>query len=119
MISDKEAEAAIDFLADGAEELGNAKERLLRAEYMREVQEAFEFMKSTEKTVDAKKAAARLTDDYKAACDEEAIAAGEWEKAKARMEAAKQTIAVYQTQSANARDFATAAHRGVRDARGS
>lgn len=114
MISDAEAEKAIDFLADSAESLGAAKERLLRAEYMREVQEAFDFMQSKEKTDAARKAAAKLTPDYKAACEEEAVAFGEWEKTRALMEAAKQTIAVYQTQSANSREFATAAHRGVR-----
>lgn len=114
MISDEEAEKAIDFMAESAQKMGDAKQRLMNAQYMREIQEAFDFMQSTEKTVDAKKASARLTDAYKAACEEEAIAFGEWEKIRALVEAAKNTIAVYQTQSANSREFATAAHRGVR-----
>jgi hypothetical protein len=113
MISDEEAEKAIDFLADNAGALGNAKERLLRAEYMREVQEAFEFQKADGKTVEARKAQAKLTEEYKQACEEEALAFGEWEKLKALQEAAKHTIAVYQTQSANEREFQMAAHRGV------
>jgi DNA repair exonuclease SbcCD ATPase subunit len=113
MISDEEAEKAIEFMADNAAALGAAKERVLRAEYMREVQEAFEYQRAEGKTVEAKKALARLTDEYKRACDEEAIAWGEWEKLKALQEAARHTVSVYQTQSANEREFQTAAHRGV------
>lgn len=113
MISNEEAETAIDFMADNAEALGAAKERLLRAEYMMEVQEAFEFQKSEAKTVEARKAAAKTSEVYKEACEEHAIAFGEWEKLKALQEAARHTVAVYQTQSANEREFQTAAHRGV------
>lgn len=113
MISDEEAEKAIEFLADNAEALGKAKERLLRAEYLRGVQEAFEFQKAEAKTNDARKALARLSEAYKTACEEEAISFGEYEKLKALQEAARHTVSVYQTQSANAREFQMAAHRGV------
>jgi len=113
MISDEEAEKAIDFMADNAEALGAAKERLLRADYMQEVQEAFEFQKAEAKTDAAKKAAARTSEEYKQACEEKAIAFGEYEKLKALQEAARNTISVYQTQSANAREFQMAAHQGV------
>jgi len=113
VISDEEAETAIDFMADNAEALGKAKERLLRAEYFMEVQEAFEFQKAEDKTVEARKATAKISAEYKQACEEHALAFGEWEKLKALQEAARHTVAVYQTQSANAREFSTAAHRGV------
>lgn len=113
MIADEEAERALEFMADNSAALGKAKERLLRAEYMREVQEAFEFQKADGKTVEAKKSQAKLTEEYKQACEEEAIAFGEWEKLKALQEAARHTVAVYQTQSANEREFQMAAHRGV------
>ena len=113
MISGDEAEAAIDFMADNAGPLGQAKERLLRAEYMKEVQEAFEFQKADGKTDALKKAQARTSEEYKEACEEEAIAFGEYEKLKALQEAAKHTIAVFQTQSANEREFQSAAHRGT------
>jgi hypothetical protein len=113
MIADEHAEKALDFMADNSGDLGKAKERLLRAQYMREVQEAFEFQKAEGKTVEARKAQAKLTEEYRQACEEEAIAFGEWEKLKALQEAARHTVAVYQTQSANEREFQMAAHRGV------
>jgi len=113
MISDEEAEKAIDFMADNAEALGKARYRLDRAAYMLEVQEAFEFQKSEAKTVEARKAAAKTSAEYKEACEEHAIAFGEWEKLKALQEAARNTISVFQTQSANAREFQMAAHRGT------
>jgi Mg2+ and Co2+ transporter CorA len=113
VISDEEAETAIDFMADNAEALGKARYRLDRSAYMLEVQEAFEFQKAEDKTVEARKATAKLSDLYRQACEEHALAFGEWEKLKALQEAARHTVSVYQTQSANAREFQTAAHRGV------
>lgn len=102
MISDTELERALDFLRDSADDLGNARARLVSAGHMVKHVEAIEF-KMADGSIEFRKASARTSERYMQATVEEAEAAGEFEKLKALREAAALKIQAWQSMSANAR----------------
>ena len=103
MISDGEIEKALDFLRDGAAEIGQAKARVIKAGHWLKHVEALEFKLSDAKSVEAKKADARTAQRYLDAITEDAIAAGEYERLKALREAAALKIETWRTESSNYR----------------
>lgn len=103
IVEDADLSKALDFLRDSADEIGKARARLIRAERMLEHTEAL-LIKMSEASSDQKrKAAARTDERWIAAADEEAKAAGEWEKMKALREAAAMKIETWRSEQANYR----------------
>lgn len=103
IVSDEELEKALDWLRDNATDIGEARSRLVKAGHMVKHIEALLFLASLEKTVDAKKADVRMSTRWLSAIDEEADAAGEFEKMKALREAAALKIEAWRSESANYR----------------
>jgi len=82
IVEDAEFAKALDFLRDSAELVGKTRARLIRAERMVEHTEAL-LLKASSATSDMKrKADARTDQRWLEAAEEEATAAGEWEKIK-------------------------------------
>ena len=102
-VSDDEVEKALSYLRDSAREIGGAKERLVKAGHMVKHVEALMFLASEERSADARRASARTTDEYVEAINEEAIAAGEYERMKSLREAASAYIEAWRTEGANYR----------------
>ena len=103
LISDTELERALDWLRDHAEDIGRAKERVIKAGHMLKHIEALETKMSQEKSVEARKADARCSLRYVAAMEEDAVAAGEYEKMRSLREAAALKIEAWRTESSNYR----------------
>lgn len=102
-ISDEDVEKAWDYLRDSAAEIGAAKYRLVKAEHMVRHIKALEMKKWAGHPVNAQEREALSSTNYKHALEEEAAAAGDYEKLKSLREAADLKIACWQTMSANAR----------------
>jgi hypothetical protein len=62
IVTDEDVDKALDWLRDGARDLGAAKERLVKAEHMARVVEALETKRSAAKSAEARKAEARTTE---------------------------------------------------------
>lgn len=103
LVSDDEVGDALRWLASNAKEIGEARARMIRSSHLVKHTEALLFLASDEKTVDAKKAAVKASDRWLEAAEEEAIAAGEFEKQKALREAAMARIDSWRTQEASNR----------------
>lgn len=103
LVTDDEVGDALRWLASNAKEIGDARARLIKAGHMIKHVEALLFLASTEKTVDAKKAAVRAASRWLDAVNEEADAAGEFEKMRALREAAAARIEAWRTESASMR----------------
>lgn len=103
IVSDEELEKALDWLRDNAKEMGDAKARVVRAGHMLKHIEALETKMSQEKSVEARKADARCSLRYVAAIEEDAVAAGEYEKMKSLREAAALKIEAWRSEQANFR----------------
>lgn len=104
MISEPEVEAALDWLRDNAQAIGAAKERMVKAGHMLRHIEAIEF-KMAEGSMEFRKAHARSTERYVEAINEDAIAAGEYQRMLALREAAALKIEVWRSASANYRSM--------------
>jgi hypothetical protein len=104
-ITEAEVEKALDWLRDSAAEIGQAKARAVKAEHMLKHVEALMFKCSDEKSAEARKADARTTDEYVAALNEDAFAAGEMAKLYALREAASLKIEAWRTASSNLRSM--------------
>lgn len=102
-ISDEDIEKALDWLRDGAFDLGKAKERAVRAEKMTKHTQAILMQQYNILPVSAQEREAKAHPKFLAALEEEAISAGEYERLKALREAAALKINVWQTMSANNR----------------
>lgn len=103
IVDDEELEKALDWLRDNAADMGHAKSRLIKAQRMVEHIEAILFMRSDQSSDLKRKADARSSAKYKEAIDEEAIAAGEYEKLRALREAAALKIETWRSEQANYR----------------
>ena len=103
IVEDSELERALDFLRDNAATIGEAKARMVKAGHMIKHIEAILFLASEQKTVDAKKADVRISERWIDATNEEAEAAGEYERLRGLREAAALKIGAWQTESANYR----------------
>ena len=103
IVEDAELAKALDFLRDSAELVGKTRARLIRAERMVEHTEAL-LLKASSATSDMKRKAAGRTDQgWHEAAEEEATAAGEWEKIKSLREAAAMKIEAWRSENANYR----------------
>lgn len=105
IVEDAELERALDFLRDNAAAIGEAKARVVKAGHMIKHTEALLFLMSEQKTVDAKKAEVRTSSKWIAATDEEAEAAGEYEKMRALREAAALKIETWRSEQATIRSM--------------
>jgi hypothetical protein len=106
LVDDEQVEEAVDFLKRNAIDMGNARRRLIFAERRRSHVEALKMKEFNHLPVAAQTREARASQAYLECLEEEAIAAGEFEKLKALREAASALIEVYRTESAN--------YRGIR-----
>lgn len=103
LVTDDQVGDALRWLATNAAEIGEARARLVKAGHMIKHVEALQYLRSAEKTVDAKKADVRASKKWLEAINEEAEAAGEFEKMKALREAAAAKIEAWRTQEASNR----------------
>ena len=84
IVQELELEKALDFLRDNAVDIGAAKARVVAAGHMIKHVEALLFLASEQKTVDAKNSEVRISKKWLDASDEQADAAGEYERALTR-----------------------------------
>lgn len=103
LVSPLELDKALAFLRDSAGAIGEAKARLVRAGHMVAHTEALLLLASEETSADKRKADARSSDRYLEAINEEATAAGEFEKLKSLREAAAMKIEAWRSEQANFR----------------
>jgi hypothetical protein len=103
IVSDADLEKALDWLRDSAQEIGDAKARLVRAGHMVKHIEALELKMSSEKSVEARKADARCSERYLSAIEEDAVATGEYQKLASLREAASLKIEAWRSEQANFR----------------
>ena len=103
IVPDEEVHDALEYLRASAIAIGDARQRLIKAGHMVKHVEALLFLASTEKTADGRKAAAKCDNRWLSAVNEEAEAAGEFEKLKAWREAAAAKIEAWRSESANYR----------------
>ena len=101
-ISEENVHKALEYLRKSAVEVGAARERYVKSTQWLKHVEALEFHRA-EGTMDARKAAARVSQNYQDGILEEASAAGNYEKLKALREAAVMTCDLYRSQEANLR----------------
>lgn len=103
LITDTELEKSLDWLRDSAKSIGDAKARMIRAGHMVKHIEALLMLNSDKKSVEAKKADAKTDSRWLEAIEEEAIAAGEYEKMRSLREAAALKIEAWRSEQANYR----------------
>lgn len=109
MIKADEVEAKIHDMEDMAERIAQAKVEVMRAESMVERTKAMVFLKM-KGTVEDRKMQMRESKEVQEKEEDLFVATGLFEKLKHTWEAYRATIAYFQTQSANSRIFAEAAH---------
>lgn len=105
IVSEDDVERALSWLRDSALALGNAKARAVRAGHYLKHIEALEFKLSEATSNDRRQADARTSDAYLEAINEDAMAAGEYEKLKALREAAALKIEAWRSESATFRSM--------------
>lgn len=103
IVTESELEKALDFLRDSAAALGEAKANSVRAGHYLKHIEALQFVRSNASSVEKKRADARTSDEFVNAIEDEALAAGEYEKLRALREAAALKVQAWQSESANYR----------------
>lgn len=103
IVTEEALEKALDWLRDNAEEMGQCKSRLVKAQHMIGHVEALMMLKSDQTSDMKRKADARASDKFLEAITEEAEAAGEFEKMKALREAAALKIETWRSEQANYR----------------
>ena len=105
IVQESEIHKAVDFLARSARDIGEARARLIKASHMVKHVEALEFQMAEAGSAVARKNAARASDAYLDAINEEALAAGEFEKLKALREAAAMKIECWRSEQATLRSI--------------
>lgn len=105
IVTEPEVEKALDFLRDGARAIGDAKARVIRAGHMLKHIEALEFKLSDATSNDKRQADARTSERYVEAIEEDAAAAGDFERLKALREAAALRIEAWRSESATFRSM--------------
>jgi hypothetical protein len=103
IVSDEEIHDALEYLRSSAVVIGDARQRLIKAGHLVKHVEALLFLASPEKTAEGKKAYAKCDKRWLAAVNEEAEAAGEFEKLKAWREAAAAKIEAWRSEQATLR----------------
>ena len=103
LVTEDQVGDALRWLASNAAEIGAARARIVKAGHMVKHVESLLFLASAEKTVDAKKADVKTSQMWIDATNEEAEAAGEFEKMKALREAAMARLDCWRTESASNR----------------
>lgn len=102
-ITDEQAEAALDWLRDNAQALGNAKRDLVIHERMVGRIMALEMKRNSELSLGAQEREAKISDAMLVAWDAEATAAGEYEKLRALRDAAIARVEAWRSLTANFR----------------
>jgi hypothetical protein len=105
IVTDADVGKALDWLRDSSMEMGQTKSRLVKAGHMVKHIEALLSMGSKEKSAEARKCDARCDPRWLDAINEEAEAAGEYEKMKSLREAAAARIEAWRTESSNVRSM--------------
>lgn len=105
IVQEDEVQKALDWLRDNAAALGAAKARVIRTGHWLKHVEALEFKASNATSNDRRQADARTSDAYLEAINDDAIAAGEYEKMKALREAATLKIEAWRSESATYRSM--------------
>ncbi len=105
VVTEVELAKALDWLRDSAMDMGEAKERLVKAENMVKHTEALLMKKSDAKSAEMRKADARCDQRWIDDVTEEAKAAGAYEMMRALREAAALKIEVWRTEQANYRSM--------------
>ena len=103
IVSDEELEKALDWLRDSAWEIGDAKANAVRASHMMKVVKALTMKRFNELSLAAAEREAFSSEEYRKALEEDAAAAGEYEKMRALREAAALKIEAWRTEAANYR----------------
>ncbi len=104
-ISDAQVEQALDFLRDNATAIGAAKERQVKSAHMVKHKRALAMKKHGELGIGAQEREALADTSFLDALNEEAAAAGDYEKMRALREAAALRIEVWRTMGANFRSM--------------
>lgn len=103
LVTDDEVGDALRWLASNAAEIGHARAQMLRSERLVQHTEALLMRMSEEKSADARKAEARASKRWLDATEDEALAAGEYEKMRALREAASFRIEAWRSEQASLR----------------
>lgn len=103
LVSEDDVQKALDWLRDHADDIGEAKANAIRAERMVKHIKALEMKKHAGLPVTAQEREAHASQAYLDALEAEAVAAGEFEKARSLREAAALKIEVWRSSSANYR----------------
>ena len=103
IVTDEDMEKALDWLRDSAIDMGEAKAELVRASHMVKVTRALVMRMHNEKPVTHQEREALASEEYRAALERDAVAAGEYEKLRALREAASLKIEAWRSEQANYR----------------
>ena len=103
IVSDADLEKALDWLRDSAQEIGDAKAETIRASHMLKVVKALSMKVHNEKPISHQEREALASEEYRAALERDAVAAGEYEKMRALREAAALKIEAWRSEQANYR----------------
>jgi hypothetical protein len=103
LVTDAEVDAALDWLRDNAKTIGQAKREAVKADHMLKHTKALAMKQHATLPVTAQEREAYASEQYAAAIDRTANAAGVFEEMKSMREAAALKIEVYRSASANYR----------------
>lgn len=103
IVSEKNISDALHYLATDPHPIAEARFNLTKAENRTRETFASHFLKSNEKTNDAKRAGVECHMEYVAAKNAEADAVLEYERHKSRVKAAEMLLEIWRTENANAR----------------
>lgn len=103
LVSDAAVELALDWLRDNADEIGKAKEEAVKADHMLKHVKALAMKQHAALPVSAQTREAEASEQYLAAIERTAKAAGEFERLRGLREAAALKIETWRSASANYR----------------
>jgi hypothetical protein len=103
IVSDEDLEKALDWLRDRARDLGDAKAESIRASHMIKVVKALGMKLHNEKPVSHQEREAMASEEFRAALERDAIAAGSYETLRALREAAALKVEAWRSEQANFR----------------
>ena len=105
LVSESDVERALDFLRDNAGAIGEAKANAVRTNLMTKHVKALVMKMHNELPVSAQEREAYASEQFLRALEDEARAAGEYEKMKGLREAAALKIESWRTSSSNYRSM--------------
>lgn len=103
IVTDEELEKALDWLRDNAKEIGDAKAEAVRASHMIKHVKAIAMKAHNDLPVSQQEREALASEAYRVALEDDAMAAGEYEKMRALREAAALKIETWRSEQANYR----------------